>query len=246
MKHFILSGFILLSAFCSGNQLSAVTVGDIRTPGGYTKVSCGLSSYSSWLKGLYLKKENIILRHDKKTVPSNYYNVLGVIDMPLLFSENIEQCADWGFRFWSEYHRDNGLLDRLYLFDYSGNIKYYNKSGKSFISFLKYSMNYSNSHSIKSGCDKVIPPDIRGGDMLVQNKTGGIGHVSIVMDVCQNSKGEKLYLIGYSFMPAQQFHIEKADDRYGKEGWFTFEGYEKYLDDNLNFGKPVLRRFRQK
>ena len=45
-------------------------------------------------------------------------------------------------------------------------------------------------------------------------------------------------------MPAQQFHIERADDRYGKEGWFTLEGYEQYLRENLNYGDPVLRRFR--
>lgn len=214
MKHFILftlSCFILLSVFCRGEQLSAETVGDITAPGGYTKVSCDIFSYSSWLRGLHLKKGNIILRHDGKTIPVYNYNVFAVIDMPLLFSENIEQCADWGFRFWSEYHKDKGMLNRLYLFDYSGTMKYYNKSGKSFNSFLKYSMNYSNSHSIKSGCDKISPDDIRGGDMLVQNKTGGIGHVSIVMDVCRNSTGDELYLIGYSFMPAQQFHIYKGN-----------------------------------
>jgi hypothetical protein len=67
----------------------------------------------------------------------------------------------------------------------------------------------------------------------------------MVMDVCENSSGEKLYLIGYSFMPAQEFHIEKAKKKHGLEGWFTLEGYYQYMEKFpfAKFGKPVLRRF---
>ncbi len=241
---FMMNLFIMFHIACGGERLSAKTVGEIKAPRGYAREDCRDNKYSSWLRSLPLKEENAIKRHDGSRVPDNYYNVFAVVDMPLLFTGNIEQCADWGFRFWSEYHRDSGMLNRLYLLDYSGNKRYYSKSGMNYNGFLKYSMNYANSHSIKSGCDKVFSSDIRGGDMFVQNKTGGIGHVSIVMDVCGNPAGEKLYLIGYSFMPAQQFHIERADDRYGREGWFTLEGYGKYLEDNLNFGPPVYRRFR--
>ncbi|HOP64190.1 MAG TPA: DUF4846 domain-containing protein [Spirochaetota bacterium] len=241
---FIICAALMLSPACAGEGLSAKTVGEIKAPRGYSREPLREYPYSSWLRRLPVKGDNIILKHDGKTVSRSYYNIFAVIDMPLLFIGDIEQCADWGFRFWSEYHKERGILDRLYLFDYSGNKRYFSKCGRSFNSFLKYSMNYANSYSIKSGCGEVFPSDIRGGDMLVQNRTGGIGHVSIVMDVCKNSGGEKLYLIGYSFMPAQQFHIERASDRYGKEGWFTLEGYVQYLENNLNFGRPVLRRFR--
>jgi hypothetical protein len=81
--------------------------------------------------------------------------------------------------------------------------------------------------------------------MIVQNENGGIGHVSMIMDACKNEKGEELYLIGYSFMPAQEFHIEGARPEYGKDGWFSIEGYYRYLADYLDLGKPVLRRFVQ-
>ena len=247
MKRYILYpvlAALLFIQFCGSGRLTATTVGEIRTPAGYSRVFYNEKSYPSWLRGLSLKKVKTILRCDGRSVPDNYYNVFAVIDMPLLYSQDIEQCADWGMRFWSEYHRDMGMLHKLYLFDYSGNRKYFNASGRGFNGFLKYFMNYSNSHSIKSGCVEIIPGEVRGGDMIVQNRAGGIGHVSIVMDVCSNSRGGKLCLIGYSFMPAQQFHIERADDRYGKEGWFTLEGYEQYLRENLNYGDPVLRRFR--
>ena len=79
--------------------------------------------------------------------------------------------------------------------------------------------------------------------MFIQNERGGIGHVSVVLDVCRTEQGNKLFLVGYSYMPAQEFHIEKAGNQYGRDGWFTLEGYNQYLADNLNYGKPVLRRF---
>ena len=92
---------------------------------------------------------------------------------------------------------------------------------------------------------KVNPEDLQPGDMFVQNQTGGIGHVSLIVDACQNQEGKRLFLIGYSFMPAQEFHIEKAKRKHGKDGWFTVEGYKKYLKQLpfSRYGAPVFRRF---
>ena len=79
--------------------------------------------------------------------------------------------------------------------------------------------------------------------MIVQNETGGIGHVSIVMNVAASEGKPDLYLIGFSFMPAQEFHIERASARYGVGGWFTMDGFQRFLKDRLDLGEPVLRRF---
>jgi hypothetical protein len=96
---------------------------------------------------------------------------------------------------------------------------------------------------LKKGCKPVIADEVIPGDLFVQNERGGIGHVSVVLDVCKSKEGKKLFLIGYSFMPAQEFHIERARGKYGIGGWFTLEGYVQYLRDYLNYGEPVLRRF---
>ena len=79
--------------------------------------------------------------------------------------------------------------------------------------------------------------------MFVQNKNGGIGHVSIIVDLAKSKTPGKpdLYRVGFSFMPAQEFHIEEASTN---EGWFTREEFENLLESRLgNLGKPVLRRF---
>jgi hypothetical protein len=104
-------------------------------------------------------------------------------------------------------------------------------------------MVHANSHSIKKGAKELSAQDLQPGDMIVQNEGVGIGHVSVIMSVSQSRTGEKLFLIGFSFMPAQEFHIEYAKPKYGKDGWYTLEGFYWYLKENLNLGEPVLRRF---
>jgi hypothetical protein len=215
----------------------------IEVPEGYLRLKYPNDSFSNWIQNLPLKTQPVILDHQGRVVQSGFYNVWGVVRMPVLFRSDMEQCADFAMRFWAEYHKDKGMLDRLYLFDYSGRKKYFVKSGQQFRQFLATAFSSSNSHSLKIGCKEAPEDQLIPGDMFIQNERGGIGHVSVVVDVCQSTKGQRLLLIGYSFMPAQEFHIEKAETKYGIGGWFTLEGYTRYLLDHLNYGKPVLRRF---
>jgi len=241
-KHTLLLFSLTLSFSLAFAQQKSIS-NSIPAPNGYTRKEYPAGSFSHWVQSLPVKKEKTILQFDGTLCTYEFYNNFAVVDIPLLFKSDLEQCADFCMRFWAEYHKTNNKLDSLYLFDYSGNKKLFRQSNQSFREFLKQAFAYSNSYSIKKGC-REIPADLSApGDMVVQNKTGGIGHVSMIVDVCESKEGKRLYLIGYSFMPAQEFHIEKADDKYGVGGWFTIEGYFEYLSDYLDFGEPVLRRF---
>ena len=221
----------------------AKVIKDILIPSGYERVEYADSSYSAWIQRLPIKDDNVILGYDGEPIISPLYSVLAVIDMPMLFSQDLEQCADWCFRFRAEYFKQTGRLKQLYLFDYNGKRRYYRDSGKPYKGFLKWTMGNANSYSVKKGCQSVDEIDLRPGDMLVQNQTGGVGHVSVVMDVCQDGKGDQLYLMGYSFVPAQQFHLEKAKAENGRAGWFSIAEYRKYLKRYLDFGDPAYKRF---
>ena len=237
--------FVLLFAGIAlqGRAQSPTIRNAIAVPDGFVRDAYPRDSYSHWIQGLQLKSHPVILDFRGQTVGDGAYRVWAVLNMPLLFRSDLEQCADFAMRFWAEYHKATGSLDRLYLFDYNGRKQQFAQSGKSFAQFLKWAFANTNSHSLKSGCRKIAAGEMLAGDMFVQNERGGVGHVSVVMDVCTSPKGEKRLLVGYSFMPAQEFHIEKADDQYGTEGWFSLEGYTRYLKDHLNFGEPALRRF---
>lgn len=212
-------------------------------PSGSRLVLCPDSSFGAWLQTLPVKGDGVILAHDGTQVTSSIYSVWAVVDLPLMFTSDIEQCADYAMRLWAEYHRDHDRLDKLSLFNYSGEPVQFSGSGKSYRSFMRRAFAYSNSHSLKVGCEPVPDDSIQAGDLFVQNEKGGIGHVSVILAACTDSAGTARYLIGFSFMPAQEFHIERADDEYGQGGWFTLEGFRSYLFDNLNLGVAVVRRF---
>jgi hypothetical protein len=239
------SAILLLLAIPLSSWAQPQKVADIPAPGGFKRLSYSAGSYSSWITELPLESSTVVRTYKGDAIPDNYYKVFAVVDMPLLFKQDLEQCADFAFRFRAEYYKQRGLLDKLYLFKYDGSKLLFKNTGKSFTQFLKSCMVNANSHSIKKGCEEVAIAQAKPGDMVVQNENGGIGHVSIVMDACESEKGERLFLIGFSFMPAQQFHIEKADPRFGKEGWFSFEGFYRYLDESLGLGTPVLKRFNE-
>jgi Domain of unknown function (4846) len=233
----------LLSMFPLFAQESSIA-SRIPAPDGYVRKSFPKGSFSSWVQSLSLKNTNQILFYDGTALRNEHFNIFAVVNMPMLFRSDLEQCADYCMRFWAEYHKSMNTLDKLYLFDYNGNRKMFSSSGKSYNAFLKWSFSYANSHSLQKGCAEVREGDAVPGDMFVQNDNGGVGHASMIVDMAESPEGKKLYLIGFSFMPAQEFHIEKAMDKYGTGGWFTVEGFSNFLDDYLPVGKPVLRRFK--
>ena len=175
----------------------------------------------------------------------------GLIVSKLLFKQDLEQCADWAYRLWFEYQKEVGYGFDMWLLDYNGNKVTYrqwreDKSEKQrrYGKFFRWACGVSNSYSQKKGLYEVESgEDLRPGDLLVQNRDGGIGHTSIVFDVCTNDKGKRLYLMGYSFMPAQELHLEKAPGEYGEGGWFTLKGYYRYIREFMPYGTPVLRSF---
>jgi hypothetical protein len=221
------------------------TIKKIPVPNGYERIEYDKKSYSHYLQNMPLKENNTIFKWSGKKVYGVLYNIYAVVDKPLLFKSDLEQCADFCMRFWADFHKIENKLDVLFLYNYSGKKKYYNRSNKKYKSYLRWHMAYSNSYSIKKGANKVESRPFKPGDMFVQNKDGGIGHVSLIVDAAKNKNGERIYLIGYGFIPAQEFHIEKAKKGYGIDGWFTKKGFEKYLSEFpfSPYGKPVMRSF---
>lgn len=196
--------FLTLAPLCFGQERSIKN--SIPVPDGYVRQTYPGGSYSNWIQNLPLKDRPAILNYQGQVIDFGFYNVWGVVRMPLLFRSDLEQCADFAMRFWAEYHRSTGKLNQLYLFDYNGRKKLFKQSGQSFTQFIKTAFANTNSHSLKKGCASVESAQLRPGDMFIQNERSGIGHVSIILDMCRSKKGEKLFLIGYSFMPAQEFH----------------------------------------
>ncbi|MEO6098445.1 MAG: DUF4846 domain-containing protein [Fibrobacteria bacterium] len=230
----------LVPALSSPDTLTVAR--SIPIPEGYQRKQYAEGTFSRFVQTLPVKKDLRITAYNGDLIKG--FNVLAVLDLPLLFKQDLEQCADFAMRLWAEYHLRSNTLKSLYLFDYNGKKKSFSAGGKSYSSFLKSSFSNSNSYSLKRGSQPVASEaDLVPGDMLIQNEDGGIGHVSVILDIGEAPGKPRLYLVGFSYMPAQEFHIEKASVIQGKGGWFTYKGYLAYLDEILPYGPPVLRRF---
>ncbi|EKR82407.1 DUF4846 domain-containing protein [Leptospira interrogans] len=217
-------------------------VNEIALPSESTRVRFKKNSFSDFVQNLPLKSDRTLWTYKKENIIRRY-DTIAILDVPLLFQSDLEQCADYTMRIWAEYHKQNNHLNRLYLFDYNGNQKFFSKSGLSYFSFLRKVFASSNSYSIKKGGKIISETDLKPGDLFVQNETGGIGHVSMILDLAENRKGEKFFLIGFSFMPAQEMHIERAPKEFGSRGWFTYSGFISHLKESYPYGHSVLRRF---
>jgi hypothetical protein len=234
--------YFSILTFAFSLQSTPVNISSIPVPNGYTRVNYERSSFSNYVQHLPLKSENRIFSHQNKDL-THWYESLGVIDKPLLFKDDLEQCADFTMRLWADYHKESGKLSTLFLFNYSGSKVYFKDSHLSYEKFLRKAFASSNSHSMKVGAKKISSAELVPGDLFVQNETGGIGHVSMILDHAKSPSKPDLYLIAFSFMPAQEMHIEKAPANLGRQFWFEYQGFLNHLAEKYPYGKPVLRRF---
>ena len=60
---------------------------------------------------------------------------------------------------------------------------------------------------MQSEASPISIDELQIGDVFL--KGGSPGHVVMVVDICQNEKGEKAFLLAQGYMPAQEFHIVK-------------------------------------
>jgi hypothetical protein len=224
-------------------------VEDLPAPPGYIRTTDASGSFAAWLARLPLKSDNLIRFYNGKIFKDHHYNLLAVLHKPLLFREDLEQCVDFCLRLWSDYHFEQAGLDQLYLFNYDGKKIFYKTfvpasgTGDAFLSFLKAGLAWTNPYSITLGAQRITPADARPGDCVIQTVGRSRGQASLILDECVNREGDRLFLIGFGFSPAQEFHIEKAPLEFGPGGWFSLEGYFRYLNIHYAFyGKPALFR----
>jgi len=124
------------------------------------------------------------------------------------------------------YHRGAGLPDTRRAFD----------------DFLRFVMTYANTASIKRDWPVAGARDLRIGDVLVQPGCPGtgLGHLSIVIDLCENVSGERLYLFIDGFTPARMPVVRQRLQGEPASVWMTPEQYQEY---QIQFGWGTFHRF---
>ncbi len=219
----------------------------INTPKGYHRLSSASEELATFLRTFPLKPNNSpVLLYDGNE-KNNQSNHVAVFDMDI-GDRDLQQCADSIMRIYSEYYWSQGEYDHIafhltngFLMEYTkwrdgnrlvveGNDvswskqKDYDDSYESFRQYLNMVFAYAGTLSLTQESDPISLDDIKPGDLFLQG--GSPGHCVMIVDIAEDSSGNRSFLLAQGYMPAQEFHI-LVNPLHDEDPW--------YYEDELTY-----------
>lgn len=202
----------------------------IREPEGYLRPVADEASLLFFLHHRRLKPDQspVLLYNGGKKNRQNVH--IAVFDLDV-GEEDLQQCADSVMRLYCEYLWSQGRQEEIafhltngFLMDYpsyregkrlqiSGNETSWSKAAsfddsyETFRRYFRLIMCYAGTLSLEKESAPAALSDIRAGDLFI--KGGSPGHCVMVCDIAKSPSGDIAFLLGQSYMPAQEFHLLK-------------------------------------
>lgn len=234
----------------------------ILTPNGYERLSVESGSFEEYLENFPLVEDGspVLLYDDTKKRNQDAH--IAVLDLPLV-NGDLQQCADSVIRLYAQYFREMKQYDRMNFHFVSGFCCDYEHwmqgkrvrvngndvswtdsevtgdSQESFEQYLKTVFCYASTLSLEQESVEKDILSITAGDIII--KGGSPGHVVMVLDVCENTEGERAFLLGQGYMPAQQFHIIKNPLHEDDPWYYVSEVTEPFCTPEYTFENVTLR-----
>lgn len=202
----------------------------VKTPRGFERTAAEEGSFARYLRQFPMKEPGAKVHLYDGSEKGNQRDHAAVFDLPIE-NYDLQQCADSVMRMYAEYFWNSGQTDRIafhftngFLAEYSkwrdgmriqvsGNdvswtpSASYDDSYECFVKYLKIVFTYAGTLSMNGEAQEIGLEEIAPGDVFLVG--GSPGHVVMVVDVCENAEGEKAFLLGQGYMPAQEFHLLK-------------------------------------
>ncbi|MEM6685361.1 MAG: DUF4846 domain-containing protein [Bacteroidota bacterium] len=220
-----------------------------NTPKTYTRVALDKKHFGTYLRKLPLKSINSKVKFYDGREKDNTNVYISVVDMEI-GTRDLQQCADAVMRLRGEFlFEQKRLQDIHFTFVSDGKPRYFKKyakgdhSYKKFRRYMNYIFAYANTASLRKELAKVQHiKDIQVGDVFIQ-QGNPYGHAVIVVDVAQNTQGEKIFMIAQSYMPAQETQILVNNQNAQLSPWYKAkEGTLRTPE--WTFESTDLRRFK--
>jgi hypothetical protein len=246
-------------------QASNALCARIPPPAGFTRIPPPEGSFAWWLQHLPLKEGRPPVHLYNGKLKGNQEAHVAVMDIDA-GSRDLQQCADAVIRLRAEYLFSVGRFDDIAFHFTNGDSASWVRwregwrpvvngssvgwekrtpEDSSYHNFRKYMDSvfmYAGSMSLSRELKKVRDPkDIQIGDIFIQG--GSPGHAEIVVDMAANWKGEKIFLLAQSYMPAQEIHILKNPNDPALSPWYRADPGE-LITPEWTFPAGSLRRFR--
>jgi hypothetical protein len=211
------------------NEQGTTVESRFNPPHGFERKPLPEHSFAAYLRNLPLKPHGAKVKHYNGEVKrNNVYDA--VVDMEIS-NRDLQQCADAILRLQGEYLYAMQAYDQIsfkltngFAMDYTewmqGNRVVVNgntttwrmKEAPSntytdFRDYMEFVFMYAGTLSLSKSLKSKSIADIAGGDVFIVG--GSPGHAVVVVDVAENDRGEKVFLLAQSYMPAQETHILK-------------------------------------
>lgn len=251
MKYCLLTLLLFLNSFAVPDNVLT----RFKAPEGYHQCAVKPGSFAAYLQSLPLKPAGTQTRTYKGDVARTDVYTAAVVDMSV-GSQDLQQCADAVMRLRGEYlyqQKDYKAISFNFVsgfkcdyIHYANGYRYHNgkwvqKAGKdySYLTFMRYMelvFSYAGTLSLEKELHPVTNPNgLKAGDIFIHG--GSPGHCFIVMDVVENDRHEKQFLLAQSFMPAQNIQVVQYHSP-----WFSMEKVSDIMYGEL-IDKKYLRRF---
>ena len=230
-------------------------------PQGYKRIAVEKGSFAEFLRNQKLKPYGEKVQYFN----GNYKRSEGIYDSVFdveIGDRDLHQCADAIMLLRAEYFFGKREYDKInfkfvtgfnaqyskwmqgYRINPNGKGSYYKKSApsntyKDFRNFMNIVFGYAGTLSLEK---EMIPQKIENmqiGDVFIMG--GSPGHAVIVVDMAENEKGEKIFMLAQSYMPAQQTQILVNPENGGV--WYSLKRKDVLVTPEWKFPIEKLRKF---
>lgn len=215
-------------------------VGAIGVPAGFVRLPCKAGSFGYWLRKVPLKSDNRVFLYDGR-LKTNQQAQYAVMDISV-GDRDLQQCADAVMRLRAEFLFGQKRFSDIVFIDNLG--KRYAWAGggdkTNFSRYLDRVFGMCGTASLEKQLRPGSMKNIEPGDVLI--KGGFPGHAMIVTDVVVNEKGDRLFMLSQSYMPAQDIHVVK-NPHANNSPWYKADELQAIVTPEWTFTARQLRKW---
>ena len=236
-------------------------------PAGYQRPALSAGSFGAWLRQLPLRPAGTPVKLHDGSLKGLQTVHAAVVDIDV-GTRDLQQCADAVMRLRAEYLFGAGRGDEVCFRSASGDAMPYeayrrglrpppgrgspwsplaaaDTSHDGFRKYLDRVFGIANTASLSRELEAVADPrQLQAGDVYIQAATGGrFGHAVLIVDVADDTAGNRVFLIAQSYMPAQDIHVLRNPFDRAIGPWYRAPADGSLRTPEWEFPAHALRRF---
>jgi hypothetical protein len=220
-------------------------IAGIKPPAGFSRRTVDSNSFTGWLRLLSLKNDNTVYLYNG--LPKRNQDAQFAVLNKDIGNKDLVQCADAVMKLRAEYLFDTKQYSEIAFISTTGAVlnfgdwlkgyrwkeqnnqlvkyqigKIKTASKNEINAFMELVYSYCGTYSLSKQLNPVKKNNtLSAGNVFI--KGGFPGHAVLIIDEAENAKGEKVFLLAQSYMPAQDIHVLKNPLNKAGNPWYSSE-----------------------